>query len=131
MDSIADFFSKEEQIKVLTGKLNDSALLISDLKVENENLKVRNLSLSKSNKSLNDKCVRAAISRDKLKGRHKRTALVVSELYVDGFLSLISQTAVSIMDKTPCLIRTPPIVLKTLSKIVALYTLDSRSSFDE
>jgi DNA polymerase II small subunit/DNA polymerase delta subunit B len=94
MDSIADFFSKEEQIKVLTRKLNDSALLISDLKVENESLKARNLSLSKSNKSLNDKCVRAAISRDKLKGKHKRTALVVSELYVDGFLSLtISQIA--------------------------------------
>jgi DNA polymerase II small subunit/DNA polymerase delta subunit B len=94
MDSIADFFSKEEQIKVLTGKLNDSALLISDLKVENESLKARNLSLSKSNKSLNDKCVRVAISRDKLKGKHKRTALVVSELYVEGFLSLtISQIA--------------------------------------
>jgi hypothetical protein len=35
-----------------------------------------------------------AISRDKLKGKHKRTALVVSELYVEGFLSLtISQIA--------------------------------------
>tara|TARA_R110000824_G_scaffold194341_1_gene376954 strand:- start:157 stop:531 length:375 start_codon:yes stop_codon:yes gene_type:complete len=95
METISDFISQKEQIESLQLQLASSkATDIIKLKKENERLKAKNLQLAAKNKIFNDECRRTAISRDKLKGKHKRTVLVVAELYVQGFISLsISQIA--------------------------------------
>ena len=89
METIADFISQKEQIESLQLELvNAKATDIIKLKKENDRLKAKNLQLAAKNKIFNDECRRTAISRDKLKGKHKRTVLVVAELYVQGFISL-------------------------------------------
>ena len=88
MDTIADYFSKDKEIALLQKKLNDKILINEHLKIENNNLKDRNLALSKRNKALCDEKNRTIASRDKLTIKHKRTVLVVCELYTEGLLSL-------------------------------------------
>tara|TARA_R110001606_G_scaffold27768_1_gene88630 strand:- start:11134 stop:11505 length:372 start_codon:yes stop_codon:yes gene_type:complete len=94
MEKIADFISQKEQIESLQLELDAKIAEIDDSKKENDRLKAKNLQLAAKNKIFNDECRRTAISRDKLKGKHKRTVLIVAELYVQGFISLsISQIA--------------------------------------
>ena len=85
MDTVRDYFSKDDVILSLKKEIE---LLKAEHEIKLNKLKLKNSKLSEKCENFRDKTNWITRNRDNLKAKHRRTALVIAELYVDNELKL-------------------------------------------